>query len=107
MLQFLISLGIGLLLIWLPIAGFLISGSVGGYKAGSPGKALGAAGLSILTISIGAATLTGVIADMPLLGAGLGLLTGGYLLLQSAPLVVGALIGGVAATLARKRGWRA
>lgn len=86
---------ISLVLFWLPVAGPLLAGVVGGYTAATPGRGLFAAILPTLLLCLvilGAGTaLTG----LPLLGfvasAGLFLV----IVMQSLPLLAGALIGGL------------
>lgn len=88
---------LSLLLFWLPLLGPLIAGFVGGHTAGSAGRGvlaaiLPAAALSLLLFAFGTA-LTGI----PLIGilAGAGVFV--MIVFQGAPLIIGALIGGLLA----------
>lgn len=88
---------LSLLLLWLPAFGPLIAGIVGGKVAGGAGRGLAAALLPAVllagTLALLATTLTG----FPIIGAVAG---GGLLLLllvQLAPLAIGALVGGLLA----------
>lgn len=86
---------ISLLLFWLPLAGPLLAGFVGGRTAGSAGRGLAAAiipGLALCLILMAMGTaLTG----LPLLGfiASASVLLA--IVVQGFPLFVGALIGGL------------
>lgn len=88
---------ISLLLFWLPVAGPLIAGFVGGKKAGGIGAATTAVFLPGVLIGgclfVIAASLTG----FPLIGAVAGV--GGFALAVGhiGPLLVGAIIGGLLA----------
>lgn len=88
---------ISLLLFWLPVAGPLIAGFVGGKKAGGMGAAVVAVFLPGILIGgclfVIAATLTGI----PLIGAVAG--AGGFALAVGhiGPLLLGAVIGGLMA----------
>ena len=94
--------GLALLLIWLPVAGPLIAGLVGGWKAGSVGRAVAAVFLPAVLLFI--MTFAGVtyLADAfwgLLAGAGAAAIS----LFNLGPLLLGALGGGLAAEL---RTWR-
>lgn len=88
---------ISLLLFWLPLIGPLIAGIVGGKTAGGVGRgflaALIPAGVLALLLLIFGTALTGI----PLIGllAGAGVFV--VIVVQGAPLIVGALIGGLLA----------
>lgn len=95
--------GLSLLLFWLPVAGPLIAGAVGGYKAGDLRRAL----LAVFLPAVGLGVLIGV---------GIGWLThfifwgllaglGGVVLafLNIGPMLVGAVGGGVAAQFQTRR----
>jgi len=90
---FLWMLLLSMLLFWIPVVGPLIAGIVGGRAAGSPGRGLTAAILPAIIMAI-----IIVIASTLLLVPGVGLLTGASVILaaivQAAPLVIGALLGG-------------
>lgn len=88
---------ISLLLFWLPLAGPLLAGFVGGRTAGSAGRGLlaailPAAVLSIMLLAIGTA-LTG----LPVIGAIASISLFLVIVVQGLPLLLGALIGGVTA----------
>lgn len=88
---------ISLLLFWLPLLGPLIAGIVGGKTAGSAGRgflaALIPAAIFALLLFIFSAALTSV----PLLGLVLSLGIFVVIVIQGAPLIIGALIGGLLA----------
>ncbi|RJS92726.1 hypothetical protein [Salinisphaera sp. Q1T1-3] len=85
---------ISLVLFWLPVAGPLLAGFVGGRTAGSVGRGLLAAilpSLILCLILLGAGTaLTG----MPIIGAIASISVFLVLVIQLFPLILGALIGG-------------
>jgi hypothetical protein len=87
--------GLSLLLFWLPVAGPLIAGLVGGAKAGTVGRAVAAVFLpAILTGALTAAGVTYLADWFPwgmLAGAGAILLC----LLNVVPLFTGAVLGAV------------
>jgi hypothetical protein len=90
---FLWMLILGLALFWLPFFGPLIAGFVGGRAAGSPGRGFEAAILPAIIVAI-----VVVIASFFFLVPGIGLLTGVSVLIvaiiQFAPMIIGALVGG-------------
>lgn len=88
--------GISLLLFFLPALNGLIGGGVGGYKAGSVGRGLGAAILPSLFVG-GAIWVLLAIFDAPVLGFISGLAIGIWALISSIGLLIGALIGGAMA----------
>jgi hypothetical protein len=93
---FLWILALSIVLFWLPVAGPLIAGFVGGRAAGSPGRGVIAAILPAIVMAI-----IIVIASTLILLPGFGLLAGGALILttiaQSALVIIGALVGGASA----------
>jgi len=89
-------IGISLLLFFLPALNGLIGGGVGGYKAGSVGRGLGAAILPSLFVG-GAIWVLLAILDAPVLGFVSGLAVGIWALVSSIGLLIGALIGGAIA----------
>lgn len=93
---FLIMLGLSVLLFWLPLIGPFLAGFIGGRYVGSPGRGLVAAILPTLVVAIIVA-ITGVLTLLP----GVGLLASESLVLtaiiQGAPLILGAVIGGATA----------
>lgn len=90
--------GLALLLFWLPVAGPLIAGLVGGWKAGSVARAVAAVFLPAVLLFL--MTFAGVtyLADAfwgLLAGAGAAAIS----LFNLGPLLLGALSGGLAAEL--------
>ena len=85
---------ISILLFWLPVAGPLIAGVVGGRMAGSVGRAVTAALLPALIVAV-LAFIVSALFSLPLIGAaaGIGLIV--VAIVHGAPLLVGAVIGGV------------
>lgn len=94
--------GLALLLFWLPVAGPLIAGLVGGWKAGSVGRAFAAVFLPAVLLFImtfaGVTYLTDAFWGF-LAGAGAAAIS----LFNLGPLLLGAFGGGLAAEL---REWR-
>jgi hypothetical protein len=85
---------LSILLFWLPVAGPLIAGVVGGRVAGGPGRAVTAALLPALIVAV-LAFIVSALFSLPLVGAaaGIGLLI--VAVVHSVPLLVGAIIGGI------------
>ena len=94
--------GLALLLFWLPVAGPLIAGLVGGWKAGSVGRAFAAVFLPAVLLFImtfaGVTYLTDAFWGF-LAGAGAAAIS----LFNLGPLLLGAFGGGLVAEL---REWR-
>ena len=86
-------IGISLLLFFLPALNGLIGGAVGGYKAGSTVRGLGAAILPAIVSGIGIWILLGMF-DAPILGFLAGVAVGVWALISSIGLLIGAAIGG-------------
>lgn len=88
---------ISLLLFWLPAVGPLIAGIVGGKVAGGIGAGLLAALLPGLILAVVLFVVGTSLTGVPLIGAvaGAGLFI--LILTQIAPLLIGALIGGLLA----------
>lgn len=88
---------ISVLLFWLPVAGPLIAGFVGGKKAGSVGAGIGAALLPAIVCAIllflSGTLLTGVPLFGILAGAGAFVMVAAHV----GPLLVGAIVGGAVA----------
>lgn len=80
-------------LFFLPVINGLIGGFVGGYKVGSPGRAIGAAVLPAL-IASGGLWLLLIAFDLPVVGFVAGITAGILILLADLGIFVGALIGG-------------
>ncbi|HEU4828651.1 MAG TPA: hypothetical protein VFT04_05610 [Gemmatimonadales bacterium] len=91
--------GLALLLFWLPGLGALIAGIVGGYKAGTVGRAVLAVFLPAVMMGLLAAGAAAYLTDFLLWGVVAGIGTVALMLLQIGPLLGGAVIGGVAALL--------
>jgi hypothetical protein len=91
--------GITLLLFFLPLVNGLLGGLVGGYKVGTPGRALAAAILPGVVVAVGLWLLLALL-DLPFLGFFAGLAAGLAVLLSEVGLLVGAIGGG---WLARQR----
>ena len=88
---------ISVLLFWLPVAGALIAGLVGGKKAGGVGAAIVAALLPAIIVGIALFLSATLLTGLPPIGFVAG--AGGFALVAShvGPLLVGAIIGGVIA----------
>lgn len=88
---------ISILLFWLPVAGPLIAGIVGGKKAGGVGNALAAVFLPGLIFAVALFALATTLTGIPLLGVVAA--AGGFALSVAhvGPLLVGAIVGGVLA----------
>ncbi len=91
--------GLGLLLFWLPVAGPLIAGLVGGWMAGDLRKALIAVFLPALGLGVLFAVGIGWLTHLVFWGvlAGLGGLA--LALINIGPMLAGAIIGGIAASI--------
>lgn len=87
---------ISMLLFFLPAINGLVGGGVGGYKAGSAGRGLGAA---ILPAAIVGASIWVLLAifDAPILGFLSGIAVGIWAMFSSLGLLIGAIIGGALA----------
>jgi hypothetical protein len=88
---------ISLLLFWLPFAGPLIAGIVGGRKAGGLGSALIAIFLPGIVFGVALFILASSLTGIPLIGIVAG--AGGFILAIShiGPLLLGAIIGAILA----------
>jgi hypothetical protein len=93
--------GLSLLLFWLPVVGPLLAGLVGGWKAGSPGRAVIAVFLPALLTGLMAFAGVTYLTDWYVWGLLAGV--GGVLLslLNIVPLLGGAFLGGLAARFSR------
>ncbi len=89
-------IGLSILLFWIPTVGPLIAGFVGGRKAGGIGPAIVAAIIPAGLVAV-LLFLLGTLVQLPIVGAlvGAGLFI--VILVESVPLLIGALIGGVLA----------
>jgi hypothetical protein len=88
---------ISLLLFWLPFLGPVIAGYVGGKKAGGVGKAIVATLLPGVLAGFLVFSAAGSVSGIPLLGAIAGAGATALILVHVGPLLLGALIGGIAA----------
>ena len=88
---------ISLLLFWLPFAGPLIAGIVGGKKAGGVGSALIAVFLPCIIFGVALSLLASSLTGIPFIGVIAGF--GGFVLSIShiGPILLGAIIGGIIA----------
>jgi hypothetical protein len=86
---------LSILLFWLPVAGPLIAGFVGGRKAGSLSNALLAVLLPGIIVGVAAFLLASVLTGVPIIGALAG--AGGVTLslVHVGPMLVAAIIGAV------------
>lgn len=86
---------ISLLLFWLPVLGPLIGGFVGGRKADGLGSAILAALLPAVIVGVIFFFLGGCLVGLPVMGAIAGAGGAVLVLVNSGPLLVGAIIGGL------------
>jgi len=88
---------LSLLLFWLPLLGPLIAGIVGGRAAGGVGAGLLAAIIPAALLGLLLAVFGTLLTGIPLIGmlAGAGIFV--LVVVQSVPLLIGALIGGLLA----------
>jgi hypothetical protein len=86
---------LSILLFWLPVAGPLVAGFVGGRKAGSLGNALLAVFLPAIILGVATFLLASVLTGVPLIGALAG--AGGVTLTLAhvGPMLVAAIVGAV------------
>jgi len=86
-----------ILLFWIPVAGSLIAGFVGGRKAGGVGEAATAVFLPTIGFSVLFSVLAAAISTLPVIGVFAG--AGGfeYAALHVVPLLAGAAVGGLRA----------
>lgn len=89
--------GLSLLLFWLPVFGPLIAGLVGGYKAGTIGRAVLAVFLPAVLMGLLAAGAAAYLTEFMLWGVVAGIGTVALMLLQIGPLLGGAILGGLTA----------
>ena len=85
--------GLSILLFWIPTVGPLVAGFVGGRKAGGIGPAFVAAIIPAVLVA-GLILLLGTLVTLPVIGALVGAGIFFVILLESVPLLIGALIGG-------------
>lgn len=88
---------LSLLLFWLPLLGPLIAGLVGGKTAGSAGRGLLAALIPVAVLCLMLFAFGAALTGLPLLGALASVSLFLLIALQSLPLLIGALIGGLLA----------
>jgi hypothetical protein len=87
-------IGLSIVLFWLPVLGPLIAGVVGGRVAGGVGRAVLAALLPVLILAVLVFVVAAIFA-LPVVGAvaGVGLVL--VVIINSVPLLIGAVIGGI------------
>ncbi|MGN8159268.1 hypothetical protein ACS8Y6_09305 [Salinisphaera sp. RV14] len=88
---------ISLLLFWLPLAGPLLAGFVGGRTAGNAGRGLLAAILPALVLCLMLMATGTALTGLPVIGALASISLFLVIVIQGFPLLVGALIGGLTA----------
>ena len=91
--------GLSLLLFWLPVAGPLIAGLVGGWKAGTVGRAIAAVFVPAILMGALVAATVGWLAHFWIWGLLAGAGSTALMLLNVGPLLAGAVLGGVAAQI--------
>lgn len=89
-------LGVSMLVFWVPVAGPVFAGFVGGLKAGGTGPAVVASILPAIMVAT-LVFLLGTTVTLPVVGALVGAGTLLVMLFQSLPLVAGAALGGALA----------
>lgn len=87
-------IGLSILLFWLPILGPAVAGLVGGYFAGTVGRAI-LASLMPAVVLAALILLVGAVVDLPLVGALAGGAIGLVILFGDVPLVLAAIVGAV------------
>lgn len=93
---------ISLALFFLPVVNGLIGGAVGGYKAGDVKRALGAAVLPAIVVTV-ALWIVFALFNAPIWGLAAGTAMGIIILLADVGLFVGAIIGGALSNAKRPR----
>jgi hypothetical protein len=91
------------LLFWIPVAGSLIAGFVGGRKSGGVGNAVTAAFLPVLILCIVLSFLANPISKIPLVGALAGWGGFEFSVTHAFPMLFGAVVGGLSADDSRAR----
>ena len=86
---------ISLLLLWLPVAGPLIAGFVGGKKAGGVGAAILAVFLPGIILGLALFMFGTLLTGLPLIGAIAGGSAIALSLLHVGPMLLGAIAGGI------------
>lgn len=86
---------LSLLLFWMPLFGPLIAGFVGGITAGSAGRGLQAALIPVLILCLILFVFSTALTGLPVVGVifSMGLFV--VMVMQSLPLLAGALVGGL------------
>lgn len=89
-------IGLSVLMFWIPVAGPVFAGFVGGLKAGSVGPAIAVAVLPAILVAALVFVMSSVV-ELPGIEApvGVGMLL--VMVFQSLPLVAGAVLGGALA----------
>lgn len=87
-------IGLSILLFWLPILGPAVAGLVGGYFAGTVGRAILASLMPAVVLAV-LILLVGTAFDLPVVGALASGAIGLVILFGDVPLVLAAIIGAV------------
>lgn len=90
-----VMLILNIVLFWLPLAGPLIAGAVGGWVAGGVGKALIAAALPALLLGLAIFVLATLFTGMPLIAMVAGMGVTMLAITQIGTLLIGAIVGGL------------
>ena len=85
-------IGLSILLFWLPIIGPVVAGLVGGYFAGTVGRAILASLMPAVVLTV-LVLLIGLGFDLPVVGALAGGAVGLVILFGDVPLVLAAIVG--------------
>ena len=88
---------LSILLFWMPVAGPLLAGFVGGRKAGGVMAAIVAAVLPGLVMGVALFFLGSLLTGLPLFGAVAGMGVFALSLFHVGPLLLGAIVGGLMA----------
>ena len=88
---------LSLLLFWLPLLGPLIAGFVGGQTAGSAGRGILAALIPVVILCVILFAFSTALVGLPVVGFIFSLGLFFIFVIQSIPLLAGALIGGLLA----------
>lgn len=87
-------IGLSILLFWLPILGPVVAGLVGGYFAGTVGRAILASLMPAVVLAV-LILLVGTAFDLPVVGALASGAIGLVILFGDVPLVLAAIVGAV------------
>jgi predicted branched-subunit amino acid permease len=87
-------IGLSILLFWLPIIGPIVAGLIGGYFAGTVGRAILASLMPAVVLAV-LILLVGTAFDLPVVGALASGAIGLVILFGDVPLVLAAIVGAV------------